>query len=48
MILKQNKGRVVGILDSTEQFRKLTADPRATTERKRQRGFRKNKSKFLE
>ena len=60
MILKQDKGRGVVILDrtkytekcmallNTERFKRLTTDPTAATEQKRQIVFRKIKSKFSE
>ena len=60
MILKQDKGRDIVILDitkytekcmallNTERFKRLTKDPTATTERKIQKVLRKIKSKFSE
>ena len=60
IILKQDKGRGVVILDTTkytekcmallntERFKRLTTDPDATTERKIQKVLRKIKSKFSE
>ena len=60
MILKQDKGRGVVILDrtkytekcmallNTERFKRLTTDPTVATEQKRQIVFRKIKSKFSE
>ena len=59
VILKQDKGRGVVILDTTkytekcmallntERFKRLTTDPTATTERKIQKVLRKIKSKRL-
>ena len=60
VILKQDKGRGVVILDTTkitekcmallntERFKRLTKDPTAATEPKIQKVFRKIKSKFSE
>ena len=56
VILKQDKGRGVVILDTTkhmtllntERFKRLTTDPTAATERKIQNVLRKIKSKFSE
>ena len=60
VILKQDKGRGVVILDTTkytekcmtllntERFKRLTTDPTAATERKIQNILRKIKSKFSE
>ena len=60
VILKQDKGRGVVILDTTkytekcmallnaEHFKRLTTDPTAATERKIQKVLRKMKSKFAE
>ena len=60
MILKQDKGRDIVILDitkytekcmallNTERFKRLTTDPTAATERKIQKVSRKIKSKFSE
>ena len=60
MILKQDKGRGVVILDATkytekcmailntDRFKQLTTDPTAATEQKIQKVLRKIKSKFSE
>ena len=60
VILKQDKGRGVVILDrtkytqkcvallNTERFKRLTTDPTAAAERKIQNALRKIKSKFSE